>query len=44
MLYLNYSTFKPFNVKLSVVSWVWANPLSLAATKGISVDFFSSGY
>ncbi len=22
----------------------WAVPLSLAATKGISVDFFSSGY
>ena len=23
---------------------VWALPLSLAATKGISVDFYSSGY
>ena len=23
---------------------VWASPLSLAATQGISVDFFSSGY
>ena len=23
---------------------VWADPLSLAATKGISVDVFSSGY
>ena len=23
---------------------VWATPLSLAATKGISVDFFSFGY
>ena len=25
-------------------SWVWAIPLSFATTKGISVDFFSSGY
>ena len=24
--------------------WPWASPLSLAATQGISVDFFSSGY
>src|SRR5690606_17114588 len=24
--------------------WVWALPRSLAATEGISVDFFSSGY
>src|SRR6476620_381587 len=23
---------------------VWADPLSLATTKGVSVDFFSSGY
>ena len=23
---------------------VWATPVSLAATKGISIDFFSSGY
>ena len=25
-------------------AWVWADPLSLAATRGISVDFSSSGY
>ena len=24
--------------------WVWTNPRSLAATSGISVDFYSSGY
>ena len=24
--------------------YVWASPVSLAATKGISLDFFSSGY
>ena len=23
---------------------VWAHPISLAATKGISIDFYSSGY
>ena len=27
-----------------VNSSVWADPISLAATDGISVDFFSSGY
>ena len=27
-----------------VNSPVWADPISLAATYGISVDFFSSGY
>ena len=25
-------------------AWVWALPRSLAATCGISIDFFSSGY
>ena len=24
--------------------WVWADPLSLATTRGVSVDFLSSGY
>ena len=24
--------------------WVWADPLSLATTQGVSVDFLSSGY
>ncbi len=28
----------------SVECSVWAKPRSLAATQGISVDFFSSGY
>ena len=28
----------------SVLESVWALPLSLAATEGISLDFFSSGY
>ena len=31
----------PLGYKLA---WVWARPLSLAATRGISVDFSSSGY
>ena len=31
---------KPRNVNTPV----WADPISLAATYGISVDFFSSGY
>ncbi len=36
----------PFTFALlrSVVDRVWALPHSLVATKGISVDFFSSGY
>ncbi len=38
-LYLNLNLNLP-----SVVGWVWALPPSLAATKGISFDFFSSAY
>ena len=36
----------PTRQRLHAVSraWVWARPLSLAATRGISVDFSSSGY
>jgi hypothetical protein len=31
----------PHNPKVTVVTSVWANPRSLAATYGISIDFFS---
>eukprot|EP00828_Plagiopyla_frontata_P005492 TRINITY_DN1221_c0_g1_i5.p1 TRINITY_DN1221_c0_g1~~TRINITY_DN1221_c0_g1_i5.p1 ORF type:complete len:206 (-),score=-29.96 TRINITY_DN1221_c0_g1_i5:24-641(-) len=34
----------PHNPEITVVTSVWANPRSLAATSGISVDFFSWGY
>ena len=33
-----------YNPESAVTLSVWAVPLSLAATHGISVDFFSSGY
>ncbi len=34
----------PYNPGYTKMQPVWANPPSLAATKGISFDFFSSGY
>ena len=35
----------PESFTLNIKAWLyWAGPLSLAATKGISVDFFSSRY
>ena len=34
----------PRNPPITFVIEVWANPRSLAATSGISFDFFSSGY
>ena len=36
--------FAPYNPNIAVTILVWALPPSLAATKGISFDFFSSGY
>ncbi len=39
--YLQHPTYN--GVHLTYV-WVWALPCSLAATYGISIDFFSSGY
>ena len=33
-----------YNPVLVETSTVWAAPISLATTLGISVDFFSSGY
>ena len=41
---LSLSYVRPHNPHKSHPSWVWANPLSLAATSGISIDFFSSRY
>ena len=34
----------PYNPRKTEVSLVWAIPASLTATKGISIDFYSSGY
>ena len=34
----------PHNPHVTEVTQVWAVPLSLATTEGISVDFSSSGY
>ena len=36
--------FHPASVDLHATEPVWAPPLSLTTTEGISVDFFSSGY
>ena len=36
--------WRPYNPQTAVTAWVWANPLSLAATRGITVVFFSWGY
>jgi len=33
-----------YNPKIAVTTLVWANPRSLAATYGITIVFFSSGY
>ena len=35
---------RPHNPRLSLLTRVWAVPFSLAATLGISIDFFSSRY
>ena len=35
---------RSYNPQHSFECRVWANPLSLAATQGISLDFSSSGY
>ena len=37
-------TSGPHNPKSTVVDLVWASPRSLAATDGISIDFFSCRY
>ena len=37
-------TLGPHNPEVTVVTSVWANPRSLAATDGISFDFFSFRY
>ena len=37
-------TSGPHNPEVTVVTSVWANPLSLATTDGISIDFFSWRY
>ena len=37
-------TLGPHNPRTTVVVLVWANPRSLAATYGISIDFFSCRY
>jgi hypothetical protein len=37
-------TSGPHNPEVTVVTSVWAIPLSLAATDGISIDFFSFRY
>ena len=37
-------TLGPHNPRTTVVVLVWATPLSLAATDGISIDFFSCRY
>ena len=34
----------PYNPTITEMTVVWANPRSLAATKGISFDFFSFRY
>ena len=36
--------WRPYNPHPAVTGWVWANPLSLAATRGITIVFFSWGY
>ena len=36
--------FHPASVDIHATEPVWAPPLSLTTTQGISVDFFSSGY
>src|SRR5690606_33052656 len=35
---------RPYNPDTAETVSVWANPLSLAATQGITIVFFSSGY
>ena len=46
---LGWKNSRPYNTSCSNAlkltrAWVWAGALSLAATRAISVDFFSSGY
>lgn len=38
------STLQSYNPQKAQTFWVWAIPLSLAATKGITIVFFSTGY
>ena len=38
------ASYTPYNPMNTEISMVWANPRSLAATKGISIDFFSFRY
>ena len=41
---ISYSNKKPYNPGKYEYLLVWARPISLAATIGISFDFYSSGY
>jgi hypothetical protein len=43
-LFIVNPTLGPHNPRVTVVTLVWANPRSLAATDGISIDFFSCRY
>ena len=44
LLFFTNPTLGPHNPGITVVMPVWAVPLSLATTDGISIDFFSWGY
>jgi hypothetical protein len=41
---VNFLRPRSYNPSLVETRLVWAAPISLATTLGISVDFFSSGY
>ena len=41
LLFITNPTLGSHNPEITVVISVWASPLSLAATNGISIDFFS---
>jgi hypothetical protein len=43
-LFLTNPTLGPHNPETTVVVSVWADPRSLAATYGISIDFYSYRY
>ena len=41
---IRYNVYTPHLYHVTMTDLVWANPFSLAATNGISIDFFSSSY
>ncbi len=42
--FIEHQMSRSYNPHIAETTWVWANPISLATTLGITIVFSSSGY